>query len=287
MNARTRAGDAVRSAMELRLALRELRGRRREARHHAPNPPVTGLVADVGGGDRPHPRADLVVEKYVADNFERELAVSFDTPLVVGDGAALPFADGTFAYVIASHVLEHATDPIGFAAELSRVADAGFVQMPSREAELTFGWPFHPWLIDLDDGVLVFSPKGDARAPAGDVFHDAYRHSPLLRAWWGAHRSQWHHSVHWRDHIDVRVRAPAAAEATAAFDLAATLEALRAAHDRGGLAALPAAIREALRCPGCGAKIVIMTEAATCTGCGGRYPVVGMTPVLLNEARTP
>jgi uncharacterized protein YbaR (Trm112 family) len=285
MTIRSRAGGVARSALELRLAMRELRGRKHEARHHAPDPPARGLVADVGGGDRPHPRADVVVEKYVADNFERELDASFEAPIVVGDGQALPFADGTFAYVIASHVLEHATDPVRFAAELSRIADAGFVQLPSREAELTFGWPFHPWLIDLDDGVLVFDPKGDARAPVGDLFHDAFRDSALLRAWWGTHRSQWHHSVHWRDHIDVRVTAPAAAEETAAFDLAGTLAALRAAHARRGLPPLPAAIRDALRCPACGTAIAISDEVATCSGCGAVYPVVGPTPVLLVEAR--
>src|SRR5690554_3779407 len=110
-------------------AVREVRSLARERRRHRAHPPATGLVVEVGSGDAPHPRSDVVVEKYVADDFERTTHVSFAKPLIVGDGHALPLADGCAAYVIASHVLEHATDPERFAAELSRVGEAGFVQM--------------------------------------------------------------------------------------------------------------------------------------------------------------
>ena len=86
------------------------------------------------------------MDKYVVDSFERPLglAKSFSKPLVVGDGHQLPFKDQSFAYVIALHVLEHATDPAQFTAEMARVAPAGFVQVPSRESELAFGWPTIP-----------------------------------------------------------------------------------------------------------------------------------------------
>ena len=131
---------------ELRSAIREVRRARQEARLHEPRPPHAGLVLEVGSGQSPHPRADVLVDKYVADNFERphEIGIDFARPFVVADGQQLPFADGSFSYSIALHVLEHATDPLRFAAELSRVASAGFVQVPSSVAELTFGWPYHP-----------------------------------------------------------------------------------------------------------------------------------------------
>src|SRR3954470_4154047 len=83
---------------------RSLRDFRTNAAFHRPAPPATGLVLDVGAGHAPHPRSDIVVDKYVADDFERETQLSIDKPIVVADGHALPFADRTFTYAISSHV---------------------------------------------------------------------------------------------------------------------------------------------------------------------------------------
>src|SRR3989442_10970561 len=89
---------------------------RREARRHRPAPPKRGLVLEVGSGATPHPRTDVVVDKYVVDAFERDGAwMDLSRPLVVADGQRLPFADRSFAYTLALHLLEHATDPIAFA----------------------------------------------------------------------------------------------------------------------------------------------------------------------------
>ena len=87
--------------------------------------------------------------------------MSFSKPLIISNGQHLPFKDRSFEYVIALHVLEHASDPSQFAAEMARVAAAGFVQVPSRASEQAFGWPYHPWLIDQRGQVLVFEPRGD------------------------------------------------------------------------------------------------------------------------------
>ena len=265
---------------------REVRDYAHERRRHRPRPPAEGLVIEVGSGQSPHPRSDLVVEKYLSDDFERGFAVSFARPLVVGDGHALPLADGCATYAIASHVLEHATDPERFAAELSRVAAAGFVQLPSRLAELTFGWPFHPWLVDLEpDGTLVFQERDGQRAPAGEHFHQSFEHSPFLRLWWNAHRSQWHHSVEWRGELKVRQAAGTSrAEQTAVFDLDGTTRVLRGAAARGTLPPLPAGLWRLLRCPEDRAELHREGDVAACGGCGRRYPIVAEVPVLVTDA---
>ena len=146
-------------------ALKELSRIPGESARHRPHPPSDGLVLDVGGGQSAHPRANVVVDKYVVDDFERAGPLELTKPLIVADGHRLPFADGTFSYVVAMHVLEHATDPVQFASELARVAAAGFVQLPSAESELTFGWAFHPWLVDREGDTLVFRPKGAGIVP--------------------------------------------------------------------------------------------------------------------------
>jgi len=238
-------------------------------------------VLEVGGGQAPHPRADVVVDKYPIDDFERpgERPMSFSRPLVVADGHNLPFADGSFSYAIAQHVLEHATDPVRFASELSRVAGAGFVQVPSRESELVYGWPFHPWLIDLENGQLVFRPRGDAGAPAGRFMHDEFQASVLVRLAWAGRRSRWHHSLEWHGRVPVRVEGASSAEQTASFDRERVIAVLRSTS----IPALPAAVAAALRCPGCGSRLNALDGAMECTRCGRRYPFAGNAPLLVEE----
>jgi hypothetical protein len=168
-------------------ALREVARVPSENARHRPTPPLNGLVLDRGEGQSPHPRADVVVDKYVFDDFERAGSFDLSKPLVVAYGHRLPFADRTFTYAIAMHVVEHATDPIQFTSELSRVASAGFVQVPTLESELTFGWPYHPWIINRDRETLVFTPKDERRAPLGSFFHESFSKSMLFRLWWSAH----------------------------------------------------------------------------------------------------
>jgi len=247
---------------------------------HRPNPPESGLVLDVGSGQAPHPRADLIVDKYVVDDFERGGGLVIDKPLVVADGHALPLADQAFAYIITSHVLEHATDVVRFADEVQRVARAGFIQVPSRQAELTFGWPFHPWLIDREGDTLVFAPRGEAAAPDGPYFHRAFADSALFALWFGAHREHWHHTLHWQGGFAVRVDGTSAAPQTADLDIERTLEGLRAMTVTGPTGAL----REALRCPIDGGTLADEPSRMVCADCGRAYPVVGGVPVLLAEA---
>jgi uncharacterized protein YbaR (Trm112 family) len=267
-----------------RALTRDLTAIGRERRRHRPAPPAHGLVLDVGAGESPHPRADLVVDKYVVDDFERGAALDLERPVVVADGEALPFADGAFAYVIASHVLEHAIDPARFAAELSRIAAAGFVQVPSRDAELVFGWPFHPWWIERRRDTLVFRPKDMDAPPGGRVMHDAYAESPLTRLGWAAHRSRWHHSLHWTDRIDVEVDGERRFHEQADVDLERTVAELERAAAAGRVAPLDDRLRAILRCPACGGTLAWDAGRTACEACRRAYPVAGGVPILLAEA---
>lgn len=274
--------NRLRSVASTAAALvRELASIPAEARRHRPWPSDRGLVLDIGAGQSPHPRADVVVEKYPVDDFERpgEAGLSLAKPLVVADGECLPFADGSFAYVIALHVIEHAPDPARFASELARVAPAGFVQVPSRESELVYGWPYHPWLIDRTERGLRFSSRDGQRAQ-GAFMHEHFAESLLLRLAWAAHRSRWHHSVEWRGALEVEVEDRSTAERTADFDVERTMAALRALS----LPPLPSAVHAALRCPHCRATLDGGDGSLTCSRCGRRYPVADEVPLLLAEA---
>jgi hypothetical protein len=252
-----------------------------ESPRHEPQIPADGLVLEIGAGQAPYARASLVVDKYVVDDFERpgEQEISFAKPLVVADGEHLPFEDRAFDYVIASHVLEHASNPSRFAAEMSRVAAAGFVQVPSREAELTFGWDFHPWLIDRQGDRLIFHPRGDAAAPVGKFFHEAYGSSPLFRTWFASVRNTFHHSVEWKRELPVETLGDSSALQSAVVDIERTTHVLTRAQDLGLTQPLTPALRTLLRCPGCGGHVRFERDIAC--ACGAHYRLAGDVPILL------
>jgi len=260
---------------------------RKLAAEHSPRPPQAGLVIDVGGGDAPHPRADCVVDRYVADDFERagETTLSLSRPLVVADGEALPFGDKSIDYVIASHVLEHAKHPEWFADELTRVGRAGFVQVPSRAAELTFGWRFHPWLVDRAGDTLEFHPRDGQVAPVGALFHEAIASSRLFGLWFASTRSLWHHSIHWSESFSVKTYGESRADSTAELDIEQTIATLERLSGLELVQGPPPHVARALRCPeDRGALTANGNDRLGCADCNRSYPVAGGVPVLLLEA---
>lgn len=141
------------------------------------NPPKTGLVLEIGSGDNPNPRADILLDKFLFDNTERGGDIIIDRPIVVADAHHLPFRDGVFDYAICSHILEHMDDPVQFAHELTRVSKAGYIQSPSEIAERLFHWSFHRWYVNLVGDTLVLHPR-DPAEPFGEFFDYLYAHNP-------------------------------------------------------------------------------------------------------------
>ncbi|MFN2464921.1 MAG: class I SAM-dependent methyltransferase [Candidatus Dormibacteria bacterium] len=134
--------------------------------------PPDARVLDVGGWAKPLTRADWVVDHMPYQTrglFGRdgELPERFTAATWVArdicDRAPLPFADDSFDFAVCSHTLEDIRDPIWVCQELSRVARAGYIEVPSRLEEQTYGiqgpwvgWGHHRWLVDLDGEGLRF-----------------------------------------------------------------------------------------------------------------------------------
>jgi hypothetical protein len=119
------------------------------------------LVLDVGSGHNPHPRANVLVDKFFLDNEERsgqELIIPADKLFVVADACAMPFKDNAFDFVICSHVAEHIENVDDFCRELNRIAQRGYLETPSKLAETLRHAPNHRWFVSNKQGVLVFSP---------------------------------------------------------------------------------------------------------------------------------
>ena len=122
--------------------------------------PRNKLVLDVGAGDNPHPRADILCEKYLYDDFHRGAGgIATDLPLVVEDASALPFKSGSIDVLISSNTIEHLEDPVGFFTEAGRVAHSEFFTAPSVLQEHLCSYIYHPWMIEPQGDTLIFEAK--------------------------------------------------------------------------------------------------------------------------------
>mgnify|MGYP001595570253 CR=1 FL=1 len=117
------------------------------------------LVLDVGSGDGPFARANILCDKYISETVNRVGPISIDRPFVAGDILALPFRDNSFDYIFCSHVLEHVDDPERALNELMRVGKRGYIEMPSEFLEKLKCSPGHRWYVNINDSTLIFKEK--------------------------------------------------------------------------------------------------------------------------------
>ncbi len=130
---------------------------------------ASALVLDVGSGDKPHWRADVLVDRFPeaehAVQRSGTAAARTPRPLFDADVTDMPFADHVFDYVICSHLLEHVTDPGGAIDEMMRVAKAGYIEVPRAASAKIIDFPSHLWWcresLDAASGepTLVFTAK--------------------------------------------------------------------------------------------------------------------------------
>ena len=164
-------------------------------------------VLQVGGCERPFGRADWVIDarpyddRGVAEGRERFSSRTW----LVRDACARepwPFEDGRFAFAVCT-TLATLRDPIGVCFELSRVARAGYVEVPTIEAELAGGDA--RWLCDVDHAELVFVHKSpavaaDARAKVPPRWHARLEAAERV------------HGLFWEDQLPARERLVATGE---------------------------------------------------------------------------
>lgn len=118
-------------------------------------------VLEVGGGHNPHPRSNVVVDKYTDTNYHRsgDIKVLKNQTFMQADGENLPFKDKEFDYVICCQVLEHVEDPVKFLSEQFRVAKRGFIETPSLLGEYFFPRESHKWILHEYKDVLYLLDK--------------------------------------------------------------------------------------------------------------------------------
>jgi len=120
---------------------------------------ATDLVLDVGSGDKPFWRADVVVDKFLTDNQQRstgQIIYDQNKIFVEGDVEKLPFKDKIFDFVFCSHLLEHVENPEKAITELIRVAKKGYIEVPRAISDFLQPFPSHLWYCEYLDNTLIF-----------------------------------------------------------------------------------------------------------------------------------
>ena len=264
------------------------------------------LVLDMGSGQDPHPRANILCDKFPIDSTERSMRAPLvvDRPLVVADAAHTPFADNTFDFIFCSHLLEHVERPDLVLSELQRIGRAGYIETPSRIYEKLWGWPFHRWFVDISDGMLVFDPK--PRVIFDADLHNWFESGMQQPGFWRFFMTRVHGlnlttRLVWRDRIpfaitdsssdlpefrhavstDLNEPHPSSSpRPTAAGVIKRRISNL---VRRRSDVRVPDALA-ALKCVSCGAVVAPRHDAWKCDGCGARYPIEGDVHVFLEES---
>lgn len=162
-------------------------------------------VLDVGGGDMPFERADVVTDAFLSESHHRGgRPIRNDKQYVECRVEQMPFVDKEFDFVYCNHVLEHTDDPIAACRELIRVAKRGYIEVPCYWAEYVFSDTVHYWMIDWVDGSLVFRSKPYRQATREDtpfkgVVHKywAENRQDFLQDWQVRHRNLWTIQILW------------------------------------------------------------------------------------------
>lgn len=122
-------------------------------------------IADFGSGKNPFKSARVCIDKFDSDDVQRG-----GRPLARPDGREMrnvdlnlhpfPFGSKEFDFVLCNHLLEHLDDPVSACRELSRIAHAGYIEVPTFPSDI-FMRPndrIHKWLClhDPKKGILFF-----------------------------------------------------------------------------------------------------------------------------------
>lgn len=171
-------------------------------RLHCPVP-KTALVLEVGSGGNPYYRSNVLLDAYYETRQRFWEPLITDRPIVLGFVENLPFKDKAFDFVIASHVLEHSTDPARFLNELQRVAKAGYIETPDAFMERVNPYLDHRLEITVRDDQLVIRKKKSWQVDSELVELYEHRAKQIFTSQFIPHQPfAFHLRYYWQDYID-------------------------------------------------------------------------------------
>ena len=169
---------------------------------------INDLVLDVGSGGTPYPRSDVLIDRLIGAEHRGGLPMLIDRPTVFGDATKLPFKDKAFDFVIASHILEHMSDPSSFLNELQRVAKAGYIETPNFIFERLIPYETHCLEIADVNGVLHIHKKSNYIEDSFLGNLGFMKHSPEWKNLLFRRPEFFHVRFFWKDKINYQIHNP-------------------------------------------------------------------------------
>lgn len=265
--------------------------------------PVAGnaLVLEVGAGGNPYFRSNVLVDAYESSGERHWVPLTMDRPTVLAFVENLPFKDKSFDFVIASHVLEHSTDPECFLRELQRVAKAGYIEVPDAFMERINPYPDHRLEITVRDERLIISKKSAWQVDRELVeLYENRVKKVVTEHVIPRYPFEFHVRYYWNDKIDYEIVNPDVAvheflaeqpntrllqqgtwRSNVQSRLLKLIRKLFSQHGRNSKIDLDAL----LQCTHCHkASLVRESDALICLGCGKKYSIRSGIPDLTREA---
>lgn len=172
-------------------------------------PAGQGLVLDVGSGGRPYPRSDVLLDRLTGAEHRCGEDMMIDgRAAVFGDAKKMPFKDKAFDFVIASHILEHISEPEVFMKELQRVGRAGYIETPNALFERLYPHPIHCLEVVSIDGTLRIHKKAQGVEDAFLGTQRILKDDPAWAKFFHEAPDMFHVRYFWKDSIDYVVLNP-------------------------------------------------------------------------------
>ncbi len=146
------------------------------------------LVLEIGSGDNPASRSDILSDKcleYTPDREGRQIFID-RRPFVACDGQQLPFRDKSFDYIIASQMLEYVEEPDKFLKELMRVGRRGYIEVANEIREVLFDWDARNYVVSIDAQNKLVIRRKTGQGPIGKLIRklkDPYLGKFIVRHW--------------------------------------------------------------------------------------------------------
>lgn len=265
-------------------------------RLHVPVP-QSALVLEVGSGGNPYFRANVLLDAYEHTRERHYVPLVSDRPTVLGYVENLPFKDKAFDFVIASHVLEHSSDPERFLSELERVAKAGYIEVPDALMERLNPYLDHRLEITVRQNRLIIQKKTAWQVDTELVeLYESRANTVIAGKVIPSFPFEFHVRYYWSDRIEREIVNPEddaswpAPEAD--HQVSSRRTSLRAMFKSIVLRQIRRLfsqnrrnrnldITTLLRCPKCEeGEIHLAGSVAECGVCGGRYEVENGIPKL-------
>lgn len=254
-----------------------------------------GSILDIGSGNNPFWRANVLMERYLADDTQREGQMIIDRPIVCGDVQELPFVDKAFTFINCSHVLEHTQYPEKAISEMLRVGKSGYLETPSEIHEtVDLNKSYHRWIISEEDGILVFREKSQCATdhPLIQIIKNPKnRSSMIIRK---LHDDINFIKIFWRKDINIRVERSSTLieEFPMNNDLsrfkvekesAKSNSKMRIKNILNKLYFYRVRLDRLIACPICKIKVMWQHNKVVCNSCGVYYPIINKVPIMLRD----